>query len=145
MSLYAKYDTNNVFQRILSGGLPCAKVYEDDQVLSFMDAFPQSKGHTLVIPKQPACNFFDIAPEQLKILIERTQMIGRAVRDALSPDGVQIIQYNGDAAGQTVYHIHFHIIPRWYDMTLKSHAKGVMADLSDLKQTAERIAAKIVA
>jgi len=143
MSLYAKYEQSNIFQRILSGTMPCAKVFEDDQVLSFMDVFPQAKGHTLVIPKTPACNLFDISEDTLKALVSRTQIIGRAVRDALDPDGIQIMQFNGDAAGQTVFHIHFHIIPRWYDMTLKSHAKGIMADMSDLKDTAARIAAKI--
>jgi histidine triad (HIT) family protein len=143
MSLYATYEQSNIFQRILSGAMPCAKVFEDDHTLSFMDVFPQAKGHTLVIPKTAACNLFDISEDALKVLIARTQIIGRAVRDALDPDGIQIMQFNGDAAGQTVFHIHFHIIPRWHDMTLKSHAKGVMADLSDLRDTAARITAKI--
>ena len=143
MSLNAEYDPNNIFAKLLRGEIPSAKVYEDDKVLSFMDAFPQALGHTLVVPKIAACNLFDIAPEDLKTLIAETQRIARAVRDALQPDGIQIMQYNGDAGGQTVFHIHFHIIPRWHDMTLKAHAKGVMADMADLNDTAARIKAKL--
>ncbi|MGZ3298046.1 MAG: HIT family protein [Asticcacaulis sp.] len=143
MSLYVEYDAKNVFAKILSGEIPCAKVYEDARVLSFMDAFPQAKGHTLVVPKVKACNLFDISSEKLQNLIGKTQTIARAVRDALQPDGIQIMQFNGDAGGQTVFHIHFHIIPRWHDMTLKTHAKGVMVDLADLNDTAARIKAKL--
>jgi len=143
MSLYVEYDPKNIFAKILSGELPCAKVYEDARVLSFMDAFPQAKGHTLVVPKVKACNLFDISSEKLQNLIAQTQKVARAVRDALEPDGIQIMQFNGDAGGQTVFHIHFHIIPRWHDMTLKTHAKGVMADLADLNDTAARIRAKL--
>ncbi len=143
MSLNVEYDPNNIFAKLLRGEIPSAKVYEDDKVLSFMDAFPQALGHTLVVPKVPACNLFDIAPDDLKTLIAETQTIARAVRDALEPDGIQIMQYNGDAGGQTVFHIHFHIIPRWHDMTLKSHAKGVMADMAQLNETAALIKAKL--
>ena len=143
MSLYVEYDPKNIFAKILSGEIPSAKVYEDARVLSFMDAFPQSKGHTLVVPKVSACNLFDISSENLQNLIAHTQKIARAVRDALEPEGIQIMQYNGEAGGQTVYHIHFHIIPRWNDMTLKSHAKGVMADMAQLNETASRIKAKL--
>jgi len=143
MSLYVEYDAKNIFAKILSGEIPCAKVYEDARVLSFMDAFPQAKGHTLVVPKVKACNLFDISSEKLQNLIAQTQKVARAVRDALQPDGIQIMQFNGEAGGQTVFHIHFHIIPRWHDMTLKTHAKGVMADLADLNDTAARIKAKL--
>ncbi len=143
MSLNVEYDPNNIFAKLLRGEIPSAKVYEDDKVLSFMDAFPQVLGHTLVVPKVAACNLFDIAPDDLKTLIGETQRIARAVRDALAPDGIQIMQYNGEAGGQTVFHIHFHIIPRWHDMTLKSHAKGVMADINDLNDTASRIKATL--
>jgi len=143
MSLNVTYDPNNIFAKILRGEIPSAKVREDDKVLSFMDVFPQSLGHTLVVPKVNACNLFDIAPEDLKILVAETQRIARAVRDALEPDGIEIRQFNGEAGGQTVYHIHFHIIPRWHDMTLKAHAQGVMADMSDLNDTAARIKARL--
>ncbi len=108
-----------------------------------MDAFPQSKGHTLVIPKVKARNLFDISSENLQNLMHQTQRIARAVDAALAPDGIQIMQYNGEAAGQTVFHIHFHIIPRWADMSMKTHASGQMADLAALNDIAARIKAKL--
>ncbi len=143
MSLDVTYDPKNIFAKILASEIPAAKVYEDDRVLSFMDAFPQSKGHTLVVPKVDACNLFDIAPNDLQNLIVQVQRIASAVRAALSPDGVQIMQYNGEAGGQTVFHLHFHIIPRWHDETLHAHAKGTMAAMSDLQATAALIKAKL--
>jgi histidine triad (HIT) family protein len=142
MSLSAQYDPKNIFAKILSGDIPSVKIYEDDRVLSFMDAFPQSKGHTLVIPKVQACNLFDIAPDDLQNLIVKTQTIGRAVRDALKPDGIRIVQFNGEPAGQTVFHIHFHIIPIWADAPLGKHV-GVMADMNELKDLAAKIKAKL--
>ncbi|MBW8734514.1 MAG: HIT family protein [Asticcacaulis sp.] len=143
MSLYTEYDPKNIFAKILSGDIPSAKIYEDSRILSFMDAFPQSKGHTLVIPKVKACNLFDIPSEHLQNLIHHTQRIGRAVRDALQPDGVRVMQFNGDAAGQTVFHIHFHIIPMWDGGALGRHGDGGMADPNELKDLAARIKAKL--
>ena len=143
MSLITPYDPKNVFAKILAGEIPCAKVYEDARILSFMDAFPQSKGHTLVIPKVKAINLFDIPTEHLQNLIHHTQKIARAVSEVLEPDGIQILQYNGQAAGQTVFHIHFHIVPMWHDMSLKRHATGTMAEMSQLQDTAARIKAKL--
>jgi len=143
MSLYCEYENTNVFAKILNQTIPSAPIFEDDHHLAFMDAFPQTKGHCLVIPKSPACNLFDLGQNDLGSLILTTQTIARAVRDALKPDGIQIMQFNGDAAGQTVFHVHFHIIPRWHDMTLKSHAKGIMAPLDELKDTASRIRAHL--
>ena len=142
MSLFAQYDPKNIFAKILSGDIPSVKVYEDERTLSFMDAFPQSKGHTLVIPKVPACNLFDIAPADLQDLIVKTQIIGRAVRDALQPDGIRIAQFNGEPAGQTIFHIHFHIIPIWDDTPLGKHV-GEMADMNELKDLAAQIKAKL--
>ncbi len=142
MSLTAEYAANNVFAKILSGDIPSAKVYEDARILSFMDAFPQAKGHTLVIPKVKACNLFDISSENLQNLMHHTQRIARAVRDALEPDGLRIVQYNGEAAGQTVFHIHFHIIPI-KTTALRDHASGQMAAMADLVNTAARIKAKL--
>lgn len=142
MSLFAQYDPKNIFAKILSGDIPSVKVYEDDRTLSFMDAFPQSKGHTLVIPKVPACNLFDIAADDLQNLIVQTQRISRAVRDALKPDGIRIAQFNGEPAGQTVFHIHFHIIPIWADAPVGKHV-GEMADMNELKDLAAQIKAKL--
>lgn len=143
MSLDLTYDTGNIFAKIVAGDIPSAKVYEDERILSFMDAFPQSKGHTLVIPKVNACNLFDIAPRDLRDLVGKTQRIARAVRDALNPDGVRLMQFNGEAAGQTVFHIHFHILPVWNDQAERGHASGKMADMNDLRALAEQIRANL--
>lgn len=143
MSLDLTYDTGNIFAKIIAGDIPSAKVYEDERILSFMDAFPQTKGHTLVIPKVNACNLFDIAPRDLRDLVGKTQRIARAVRDALQPDGVRIMQFNGEAAGQTVFHIHFHILPVWNNQAERGHASGKMADMNDLRALAEQIKAKL--
>lgn len=132
------YDSNNVFAKILRGEIPAAKVYETDRVLSFMDAMPQSDGHTLVIPKVEACNFFDVDPDALAELIKATQHVARAVRQAFKPDGIRIAQFNDPAAGQTVFHLHFHIIPCYEGVPLRSHARG-MADPKLLAEHAERI------
>lgn len=143
MSLHDDYDAKNIFAKILSGDIPCAKVYEDSRILSFMDAFPQSKGHTLVIPKVKARNLFDIPSEHLQNLIHHTQKIARAVRDSLEPDGIRIMQFNGEVAGQTVFHIHFHIIPMWEGNGLGRHASGQMADPDTLKTLAATIKSKL--
>lgn len=135
------YDSNNIFARILRGELPATKVYEDEAAVAFLDLFPQSKGHTLVIPKTAAENFFDIPPSALADLIQKTQRVAHAVRKALKPDGVTIIQFNGAAAGQTVYHIHFHIIPRWDGVPLKGHGTAPKADAAELAALAETIKA----
>ena len=142
MSLTVTYDPQNIFAKILSGAIPSAKVYEDDRTLAFMDAFPQSKGHTLVVPKADACNLFDVDPADLQNLIVQTQRIAHAVRDALSPDGVRLMQFNGEAAGQTVYHLHFHILPMWDDQPLGRHGGG-MADINELIALAAQIRAKL--
>ena len=137
------YDPSNIFAKILRGEMPAAKVHEDDQVLAFMDVFPQSRGHTLVIPKTPARNLLDVPPEALQTLIIRVQTIARAVREALQPNGLTIMQFNGAAGGQTVYHLHFHIIPRWEGQPMAGHGAAGMADATELKQLAEQIAARL--
>ncbi|MDP1616545.1 HIT family protein [Phenylobacterium sp.] len=144
MSLDGTYDANNIFAKILRGEAPCARVFEDDHVLSFMDVFPQVRGHTLVIPKHStARNLLEEDPAVLSPLILGVQRVARAVRAALSPDGVVITQFNGAVAGQTVFHPHFHILPRWEGEAVGRHASGGMADLAELKALAEQIAAKI--
>lgn len=143
MSLEGNYDPDNIFAKILRGEIPSAKVYENEKILSFMDAFPQSRGHTLVIPKAPSRNLFDAEPAILAQVIEQTQNIGRAVREVFKPDGITITQFNGAPAGQTVFHLHFHIIPRYIDMASKPHASGQMADFEDLKAQAAKIEAAL--
>ncbi|MBC6404038.1 MAG: HIT family protein [Hyphomonadaceae bacterium] len=139
MNLSGTYDSDNIFAKILRGEMPCVKIYEDEDVLSFMDMFPQSRGHTLVIPKQASRNLLDADADVLATLIRHTQTIARAVAAGLKPDGLILTQFNGTAAGQTVFHLHFHIIPRYADMNMGRHSSGRMADMSDLKDLAEHI------
>jgi histidine triad (HIT) family protein len=134
------YDRDNVFAKILRGEIPSFKVFESDRALSFMDAMPQSDGHTLVIPKVEARNLFDISPDALGKLVQDTQYVARAVQTAFNPDGMRIIQFNEPAAGQTVFHIHFHIIPCYEGVEMRGHARG-WADKAVLAQHAERIKA----
>lgn len=136
------YDTNNVFAKILRGEIPSFKVYEDDRTFAFMDVMPQSEGHTLVIPKTNARNFFDIDAASLADLIKSTQHVAKAVQKAFEPDGMQIIQFNEPAAGQTVFHIHFHIVPCYEGQSLKTHSRD-MADKAVLAEHAERIKRQI--
>jgi histidine triad (HIT) family protein len=143
MSLDGTYDAGNIFAKILRGEAPAARVFEDDHVLAFMDVFPQAKGHTLVIPKHStARNLLEAAPEIVGPLMLGVQRVARAVRAALQPDGIMISQFNGAVSGQTVYHLHFHIIPRWEGVALGRHGEG-MADANELKALAAQIAAKI--
>jgi histidine triad (HIT) family protein len=144
MSLDGAYDDGNIFAKILRGEAPAAKVFEDDQVLAFMDVFPQSRGHALVISKESrARNLLEVEPEPLADLILGVQRVTRAVRAALKPDGLTVMQSNGVAAGQTIFHLHFHIIPRWAGVPLRAHGEGGMADMADLSKLARQIAAMI--
>jgi histidine triad (HIT) family protein len=144
MSLDGTYDAGNIFAKILRGEAPSVRVFEDDHVLAFMDVFPQSTGHTLVIPKHStARNFLEEEPQVIGPLMLGVQRVAKAVRAALQPDGLVITQFNGAPAGQTVYHLHFHIIPRWEGVALKGHGVGGMADMDELKALAAQIAAKI--
>jgi len=144
MSLDGVYDDQNIFAKIVRGEAPAVKIYEDHAVLAFMDVFPQSRGHCLVVSKTSrARNLLDVEPDVLCKLMSDVQRIGRAVVAALNPDGVVITQFNGSPAGQTVFHLHVHIIPRWIDQPLKGHSQGQMADMAELKALAEQIAAKI--
>jgi len=144
MSIDGAYDDANIFAKILRAEVPSARVYEDDHVLAFMDVFPQSRGHTLVIPKKSqARNLLDVEPQALEQLILGVQRIARAVRAALNPDGIVVTQFNGAPAGQTIFHLHFHIIPRWEGQALRPHGQGGMADPGELATLAKQIAAQI--
>jgi histidine triad (HIT) family protein len=143
MSLDGAYDEDNVFAKILRGDMPCVKVHEDADTLSFMDVFPQSPGHLLVISKTSrARTILEMEPAVLAILMAQVQRHARAVRDALSPDGVMIGQFNGEASGQTVFHLHFHVIPRYAGQPMGRHGEG-MANMDELKAQAGAIAAKL--
>ena len=134
------YDENNIFAKILRGEADAFHVYENDSCLAFLDVMPQSDGHTLVLPKAPAENLFDLDPSIAGVLFQSTQMVARAVRAAFKPDGIVVTQFNGSAAGQSVFHIHMHIIPRYADSNLRGHARR-MADTAILEDHAERIRA----
>lgn len=144
MTLQQAYDPSNIFAKILRGEIPCVKVYEDDAVLSFMDIFPQAEGHTLVIPKKAmATAIFDIDPAALADLIIGTQKVARAVEKALAPDGLRIIQFNGAPAGQTIFHIHFHVLPVHEGRPEGKHGAAAKADPAALEMLAARIRAAI--
>lgn len=144
MSLDGTYDDGNIFAKILRGEIPSARVFEDEHVYAFMDAFPQGRGHTLVIPKHSrARNLLEEEPETLSHLFLGVQRVAKAVRAALNPDGLMIAQFNGAPSGQSVFHLHVHIIPRWEGVALRGHAQGDMADPKALKVLADEIAAKI--
>ncbi len=145
MTLHAAYDPSNVFAKILRGEMPAVKVFEDDAVLAFMDVFPQSEGHVLLISKiSTARNLLEAEPETLTALASATQRLARAVVKALGCDGVSVMQFNGEAGGQTVFHLHFHVIPRWAGRSLTGHGQAGMADMDQLKVTAAKIAAALL-
>ncbi len=132
------YDANNIFAKILRGEIPSHKVYEDPDALVIMDAMPQSPGHTLIIPKTPSRNLLDADPEMLARLAPLVQKIMRAVKEAFAADGVTLVQFNEPASGQTVFHLHFHVIPRIEGTPLKPHT-GAMEDSDVLAANAEKV------
>jgi histidine triad (HIT) family protein len=132
------YDESNIFAKILRGEIPCHKLYEDADTLAFLDIMPRSEGHALVITKEKARDLFDIRPEALAKLMAVVQKLAPQIRDALRADGVLIQQFNGRAAGQTVFHLHVHIVPCKTGQPLKPHA-GIMEDQAKLAATAEKI------
>lgn len=144
MPLASPYDPDNIFARILRGEVPAARVWEDEHVLAFMDAFPQSEGHVLVISKtSTASTLLEVEPETLARLAAATQRTARAVVGALDPDGFLIVQLNGAASGQSVFHLHFHVIPSWKDLPIKGHGQAPMARPETLLALAARIAAAL--
>ena len=138
----ATYDDNNIFAKILRGEIPSFKIYEDDDTFVFMDVMPQSTGHTLVIPKAPSRNLLDADPAVLSKTIPVVQKIAVAAKKAFAADGIQLVQFNEPASGQTVYHLHFHIIPRFEGVALKPHT-GKMEDMEVLKANAEKLKAAL--
>ncbi len=134
------YDHNNIFAKILRGEADAHVVLDEEHCLAFMDLMPQSPGHTLIIPREPAQDIFDLSAESLAVLTATTQRVARAVKAAFQPAGMMIAQLNGVDAGQTVFHIHFHVIPRYPGEGLTLHARSV-ADPADLRNHAARIRA----
>ena len=138
MTLHAPYDDQNIFAKILRGEIPCAKVYEDGGTLVIMDAFPQSKGHCLVIPRNPSVNLLGVSPKDIGRLFGTVQRVATAVEKALKPNGIVVTQFNGAPAGQTVFHTHVHIIPRYAGEALGAHG-GDMAEIGELQDLAQKI------
>lgn len=138
----ATYDNDNIFAKILRGEVPSTRVLENEHVIAFMDLMPQGPGHTLVVPKAASRNLLDADPQVLAETIKAVQQIAIAVKKAFSADGVTIMQFNEPAAGQTVYHLHFHVIPRFDGVALKPHT-GQMEDAETLAANAEKIKASI--
>src|SRR3954452_21261324 len=118
----AGYDDSNIFAKILRGEIPCHKIYEDEHTFAFMDIMPQSEGHSLVLPKKPSRNLLDADPAIFEPLMRTVQKIARASRAAFKTDGVLIMQFNEAGAGQTVFYLHVHVIPRSQGVALKPHS-----------------------
>ena len=134
------YDTSNIFAKILRGKIPSHNIYEDSHTLAIMDVMPQVEGHVLVIPKAEVRGLMDAEPELLGKLITVTQKVAHAVVKAMDADGFQLRQYNEAAGGQTIFHLHFHILPMKEGQTVRSHSGG-MADNAMLAAQAEKIRA----
>jgi histidine triad (HIT) family protein len=136
------YDPSNIFAKILRGEIPCVKVYEDAKTLAFMDVMPEAEGHVLVVPKEGAENILDLSPEGLAAMMSTTQKLAKAVDKALRPDGILLKQYNRAAAGQSIFHVHFHIVPRWEGVPVAPHGK-VMVDAATLEPIAKKIRSQL--
>lgn len=136
------YDPSNIFGKILRGEIPAHKVYEDDTALVMMDIFPQSRGHTLIVPKAASRNLLDADPAALAAVIPLVQKVANAVKAATNADGIRVAQFNEGSAGQTVFHLHFHVIPTYEGTALGAHGGG-KADDAELAALAKAIAAQI--
>ncbi|HVW94049.1 MAG TPA: HIT family protein [Devosia sp.] len=137
------YDPDNIFAKILAGSIPSHKVYEDADILAIMDVFPQSRGHTLVIPRAPSRGLLDADPEVLSAVIPKVQKIAGAVLAATGADGFRLVQFNEAPAGQSVFHLHFHIIPAYEGSEIRPHGAPSKADDAELAALAKTIAARL--
>lgn len=136
------YDPTNIFAKILAGDLPCHRVHEDENALVMMDIFPQSRGHTLIVPKAASRNLLDADPVALSLIMPLVQRVARAVKAATAADGIRLVQFNEAPAGQTVFHLHFHVIPVYEGLALGQHGGG-KADDAELAVLAKDIAANL--
>ena len=137
------YDDSNIFAKIIRGEIPAIKVFEDDTVLVMMDIFPQSKGHTLVIPKAASRNILDAEPDEVARAATYLPKLARAVKAATGADGVRLMQFNEAPAGQSVFHLHFHLIPIYEGVALRGHGAGEKADEGELRELAAAITAQL--
>lgn len=137
----AAYDPNNIFGKILRGEIPAHKVYEDEVALAFMDIMPRAEGHVLVIPKEGARGLLDVSSATLGELMKRVQHVARGLQTAFKADGLTLHQFNESAGGQVIYHLHFHLLPRWDGVALRP--PGTMADNERLAEQAAKIRAAL--
>jgi histidine triad (HIT) family protein len=138
------YDPDNIFAKILRGEAPCMRVYEDERSLAFMDIMPRADGHVLVIPKTPARNILDMPSEELALFMPAVQKVAKAVKTAMAAEGLAVFQFNESASGQVVFHLHFHILPRWSGVELRPPG-GPIAKPEALAPAAAKIVAAIEA
>jgi histidine triad (HIT) family protein len=136
------YDPNNIFAKILRGEAPCTRVHEDEVSLAFMDIMPRAEGHLLVIPKAPARNILDLPPAELARFMPSVQKLAKAAKAAMAADGLSIMQFNEAAGGQVVFHLHFHVLPRWAGVELRPPA-GPIENSEKLAVNATKIAAAL--
>ena len=136
------YDPNNIFAKILRGELPAHRVYEDDRALAFLDIMPRAPGHTLILPKAPARNILDVAPDELAHVAKVTQKIAKAGMQVFGADGITIQQFNENAGGQVVFHLHVHVIPRKAGVAMKPPASEKEAP-DVLAEHAKKLAAAL--
>ncbi len=136
------YDDGNIFAKILRGEIPASKIFETDDFVAIMDVMPQSKGHCLLLPKAPSRNLLDADDATLAKALPELARLARAAKAAFGADGVVINQFNEEAGGQTVFHLHFHVVPHYEGVALKRHASG-MADPALLREQAEAIRAHL--
>lgn len=136
------YDPTNIFGKILRGEIPAHKVFEDETALVMMDIFPQSRGHTLIVPKAASRNLLDADPAALSAVIPLVQRVAKAVKAATGADGIRLAQFNEAPAGQTVFHLHFHVIPVYDGVALGAHGGG-KADDGELAALANQISAAL--
>jgi len=136
------YDQDNIFARILRGEAQAHRVYEDERTLAILDVMPQTEAHTLVLPKYPAESLFDLDPDYAAAVMHAARVVAIGLRGVFAPDGITVMQFNGAAAGQTVFHYHLHLLPRWHGRSLNSHGRG-FADPELLAAQAARIRAAL--
>jgi histidine triad (HIT) family protein len=132
------YDPKNIFAKILRGEIPAHKIYEDGSTVAILDVMPHSDGHALIIPKAEAENLFDLDPAMAEAVIRAGQRVALAARQVFRPDGMTLMQFNGAEAGQTVFHFHLHVIPRYAGQPLRAHGRD-FADPAVLAEQAERL------
>ncbi|WP_323769245.1 HIT family protein [Antarctobacter sp.] len=136
------YDDKNIFAKILRAEIPATRVYEDNDTLCFMDIFPRADGHCLVIPKTPCRNLLDASPVQLAGVMATTQKVANAAMAALEADGITVQQFNEGPGGQEVFHLHFHILPRWTGVSLRP--PGQPGDMARIGEVADKLRAALI-